>query len=306
MAHNGNGTVCLLLIFVNMLAHIPILMYHGIAGTPDDAPSEWSARHTVTDEAFRAQLALLDLERWRTLLPDDFAAAARVGTRKQIVITFDDGHSSDTRAADALAGHKMKAVFFITWSHLGRSGFLARSEVLTLASRGFAIGSHGLTHTRMSGLDEQALRRELFESRSRLEDLIGMPVLDFACPFGAYNSRVVACAHAAGYRTVMTSDIRRAAIGIDSVLPRLPIRCDTHTDDFKAMLSEGTLMIARRRWRLGLARRRRKLEQILLNGWGGRLKRNGRNEPSAIPGREAGVSRTVQLNLLDRGKVDPG
>ena len=49
-----SAPVCLLLAFIDMLVRVPILMYHGIAGSLTDAPAEWSAQHTITNEAFRA------------------------------------------------------------------------------------------------------------------------------------------------------------------------------------------------------------------------------------------------------------
>lgn len=259
-----------------MRMRIAILMYHGILDAFTGRLTHWSDRHTIKYGAFYSQLSLIHAERWRTLFSEDFDNAVRDRASRQLAITFDDGHSSDIRAAEVLANYQLKATFFITWNQLGRPDFLTHSDVLALASRGFRIGSHALNHTPMSALDDRTLWRELSESKQRLEDLIGAPVSDFACPFGAYDWRLIACAHAIGYRTVMTSNIGRAALSGESVLPRLAVLNDTSFDDFRAMLSEGVFMTARRWLRCGFARRRRQMKTILASGW--RIRAARRNQ----------------------------
>lgn len=243
-------------------------MYHGIARAPGaECHTQWSPHHTISYDAWSAQLALISTGGWRTLVCDDFEAARQDRLTKQVAITFDDGHSSDIMAAEMLRRHGLKATFFITWNYLGTAGYLRPVDVKAIAADGFRVGAHGLNHWRLSTLDEPVLRRELGDSKKRLEDLIGAPVRDLACPFGAYNRRVIVAARELGYRSVMTSDIGQATIGRAFTLPRLPIRSNMSLDDFRTMISEDWLMTAWRRLRHALARRKRGVEARFASAW---------------------------------------
>ncbi|HLH77657.1 MAG TPA: polysaccharide deacetylase family protein [Candidatus Binataceae bacterium] len=235
---------------------LPILMYHGIAGGPcGPAQAYWSQRHVVGWDSFCNQVQLLGDEGWRALLPDELRIEHVARESRVLAITFDDGHTSDMFAAERLSHHGMRALFYLTWSHLGRAGYITKEQVGRLVRLGMSIGSHGLRHIAFDSLDDHELAHELQESKARLEDLSSLPVTSFACPLGAYDERVLAAAFAAGYTSVTTSDFRRAAVGGRAVFPRIPILNDTALADFRALLYAGTWGTARRRVTIGLVRR---------------------------------------------------
>jgi peptidoglycan/xylan/chitin deacetylase (PgdA/CDA1 family) len=66
------------------------------------------------------------------------------------------------------------------------------------------FGSHSVTHRPLTELSPDEARRELIESKARLEALIGHCVDDFAFPHGACNERLIRAARAADYRRVFT------------------------------------------------------------------------------------------------------
>lgn len=235
---------------------LPILMYHGIAGgLRGPAPAHWSMRHVVRWDAFCGQLQLLRGEGWRALLPDELRSDKVAREPLPLGITFDDGHASDVAAAERLSHEGLRAIFYLTWSHLDSAGYLTKSQVAQLLRLGMSIGSHGMSHRGFSTLDDESLRYELRESKARLEDLGGVAVTSLGCPLGAYDRRVLAAAFAAGYTSVMTSDFRRAAVGERRVFPRIPVLNDTTLSDFRALLHAGALGTARRRITIGLFQR---------------------------------------------------
>ena len=85
-------------------------------------------------------------------------------------------------------------------------GFLEVHDLQELAAAGMKIGSHGLLHRSWRDLSDTELDEELRESRRRLEGVLGAPVDWAACPFGAYDRRVLRRVRAAGYRRLFTSD----------------------------------------------------------------------------------------------------
>ncbi len=78
-------------------------------------------------------------------------------------------------------------------------------QVRRLSDEGFEIGSHTLTHPHLSSVDDHQIQRELVESRRRLEERIGRPVMRASYPYGSYDDRTVVAARNAGYSSAFTS-----------------------------------------------------------------------------------------------------
>jgi peptidoglycan/xylan/chitin deacetylase (PgdA/CDA1 family) len=232
---------------------VPILAYHAIVEDGrKHLPQEWSAEHAVSLEQFRKQLDLLVAEGWKAILPEPLMQSSL--PPKSVVITFDDGHSSDVIAARELNQRGLPAAFFITWSRLGCSSFLSRNQVAELEDRGFEIGSHGWSHVPLAQLRPAELNRHLSFSKQRLEALLGKPVNALAAPFGSYNEKVVTCAIAAGYRRMMTSQFGLAIAG-SYQLARLPVDARTTLRNFRALLSGGWFGLTHQRLIHGFRRR---------------------------------------------------
>jgi peptidoglycan/xylan/chitin deacetylase (PgdA/CDA1 family) len=220
----------------NRTNDLPILMYHAIMPAADaPLPQTSSIEHAVKARDFRAQLDAIVEGGYRTLKLDELERPATAP--KSLLITFDDGHESDlVVAAPELARRNLHAVFFVVWSYLGRPGYLSRDQVLALRADGYEIGSHGLTHARLTAINPAEVSIQLEESKRRLEDLLQEPIAAFALPFGHYNDFVLEAARAAGYRRVMTSDFR-IANRENRVMPRLGTMATTTLKDFRWMLA---------------------------------------------------------------------
>jgi peptidoglycan/xylan/chitin deacetylase (PgdA/CDA1 family) len=135
------------------------------------------------------------------------AVLDEVRDRDDVRITFDDGNVSDLEIGlPALVDRGLTATFFVVAGRLDAPGFLAASHLRELAAAGMAVGSHGLRHVAWRGLDGNALDAELTEARDLLQDALGVPVREAACPFGAYDRRVVSGLRRRGYRHAYTSD----------------------------------------------------------------------------------------------------
>ncbi len=243
-----------------MADRVPILAYHAIV---EDGrkylPPEWSAEHAVLLKQFRKQLDLLVAEGWNAVLPE--ALTNSTLPPKTVVITFDDGHSSDVIAARELKQRGLPAAFFVTWSRLGCASFLNRDQVVELEDWGFEIGSHGWAHVPLAHLPPADLNRHLTVSKQRLEALLGKPVNALAAPYGSCNHEVVACAIAAGYRRMMTSQFGLAVAG-SYRLARLPVDARTTLKDLRALLSGGWFGITHQRLIHGLRRRALRLREL--------------------------------------------
>jgi peptidoglycan/xylan/chitin deacetylase (PgdA/CDA1 family) len=162
-------------------------------------------RYVLSSAQFRAQMQLLRDKGWRGVSVSE----GLTHSSDAIVITFDDGCETDLLcAAPILREFRFGATFYITTGFLGNPGYLSHAELQELCGLGFEIGCHSMTHAYLTDLDDAGLYREIAEAKTRLEDLIGLPVLHFSCPGGRHNYRVAEVAREAGYQTVATSRMR--------------------------------------------------------------------------------------------------
>ncbi len=192
-------------------------MYHDIAPRAErDAvgfQGPLAARYKLEPAAFEAHLDALA------------ATGLGVGTLErdegapEVAITFDDGGRSALDAAAALERRSWPGQFFITTSRIGTPGFLTAGQVLELAERGHAIGSHSHTHpTYMGRLGAAELRQEWTRSRAVLAEILGTPPSSASVPGGFLSDDVVAAAADAGYELLFTSEptsrVRNAELAV--------------------------------------------------------------------------------------------
>jgi peptidoglycan/xylan/chitin deacetylase (PgdA/CDA1 family) len=138
----------------------------------------------------------------------DFAASLdAIRTLPEATVSFDDGNASDLQIAlPALRERDISATFFVVVARLGEPGYLSAGDLRRLREEGMRIGLHGMHHQRWRGLSDDGLDEEISVARQRLEDAAGAPLDAAACPFGAYDRRVLAHLRRAGFGAVFTSD----------------------------------------------------------------------------------------------------
>jgi hypothetical protein len=232
-----------------MTKRIIFLMYHelGLSGRTLCDDTAGYRRYVVSRENFEHQLAMIATNRW--FCCDVTQALRRLdgehNSDEGVCVTFDDGCATDLSvAAPLLLEKKFNATFYITATHVGKRGYLARAELSELATLGFEIGSHSLNHRYLVDLQLADLRVELSESKKRLEDLTGMKVNHFSCPGGRVNALVVQVARETGYQTVATSRIGINTRMTDRFnLARIAVKESTTTNTLaKRCRGEGLLL----------------------------------------------------------------
>ena len=130
-----------------------------------------------------------------------------VASRDDVRITFDDGNESDVQLAlPVLVERGLRAEFFLVAGRLGQPGYVGCADVASLIEARMTIGSHGMAHRSWRGLTEPVLHEELVRARDALSTLVGTRIHSAACPFGAYDRRVLGHLHRMGYTRVYSSD----------------------------------------------------------------------------------------------------
>ena len=176
---------------------VPIILYHRIDISPINS------QYYVPPENFERQMQLLRDWEYKTITTEMLANAIRDGANlppRPIIITFDDGHLDNyTQAFPIMQKYGLTAVVYIVGNYLGTDGYMNAEQVREMATAGWEVGSHGMSHSELTKLDPQVLRHEVVDSRKTLEKKIGVPVLTFAYQFGMSNASVLDYTYFAGY-----------------------------------------------------------------------------------------------------------
>lgn len=235
-----------------------ILMYHHLA--PRDEPVEPERLPYVLEEhLFGRQLdAIAALGHRVSTVGDWMRRRSDPATGSMTVIpTFDDGDESNyTRALPALLERGGRATFFVTVGRVGERGYLTWEQVRALHRSGMEVGSHTLTHRAPASLSDAELRHELTESKRRLEDALGDPVVSLSSPTGFFNPRMSVIARETGYTSLCGGRIALATGSADPfALPRVPIKRSLPMDQFCMVVAPRLDHLARLR-----------LKQMVRNG----------------------------------------
>jgi peptidoglycan/xylan/chitin deacetylase (PgdA/CDA1 family) len=217
---------------------VPILMYHKIAPRPRRVRLKGLY---VTPAHFARQLAELKENGFVPCNPAEACQNGQPGSR--IVLTFDDGFRNVFQNAMApLAAGGWRALQFLVPNFIGklnewdlREGeapecLMDVAEVREWLGAGHSIGSHSLTHARLTRLTVRDAREEIFSSKKKLEDSFAVAIEHFCYPYGDWNEAVRDLVIEAGYRTACTTQFGVNTLATPSfALHRITVRHPTRT-----------------------------------------------------------------------------
>ncbi|MEK7594188.1 MAG: Ig-like domain-containing protein [Patescibacteria group bacterium] len=114
-------------------------------------------------------------------------------SRGIVSLTFDDGWTNQyTNALPLLNKYGQKATFYIIAGELNdQPDYMSTIQVKALVTGGHEIASHSVTHPDLTTLSATKYKAEMKNSQTTLQNAIGVPITNFAYPFGAYNANTV-------------------------------------------------------------------------------------------------------------------
>ena len=193
------------------MTDVLVLCYHAVSRT-------WGARLSVTPERFERQLESLVRRGYRGATFAD--AMSQPPAARTVAITFDDAYRSVLELAfPILERVGLPATVFVPTCFAGRDEPMAWpgidgwlhgphehelcpldwEQLRGLAAAGWEVGSHTVSHPKLTELDAGSLERELTESRATCEKTLGSPCTSIAYPYGDVDARVVRATSEAGY-----------------------------------------------------------------------------------------------------------
>jgi hypothetical protein len=140
--------------------------------------------------------------------PVDYEVVARVSTslhgtvtrqvtvsgyRAVMTLTFDDGQKTVlTDAVPLLASYGVTATAYIvpSWTYLDPDDYMTWDDIGLLQDAGWDIGSHSMTHPKLTEVDPFDLVWEVSQSQIELRSR-GFPARNFSLPHEAYDDNVL-------------------------------------------------------------------------------------------------------------------
>ena len=229
-------------LFARLLPHSPrmtALLYHSVSISPEDV-------FAVSPEQFEAQMRYLQKNFDVVPLSRAFAHAAGIRVaRDSVSVTFDDGYSDFvTEALPILKRYGIPATVFVLGESPDRRELgndhqlLTKAEAVAINDPLFTIGSHTLSHVKLTKIPLEMARQEMKDSRRVIADHFGTAPAYISYPKGSYNQEVVHVARETGYEGAVSVIERGVRVGDSQyALPRVQVDSSTTEAKFHAKLS---------------------------------------------------------------------
>lgn len=167
-------------------------------GSPVESPGGW----TKYRRQFVAPANAVSLNVYHELysvgwvVSDDYSVkpfSYQGFNRALISITDDDGYVSFYNyGLPLLNKYGFKSTDYIISDDPNRgSAYMSDRMIKNLYNSGQEIGSHSVNHPDLSTLNDTDLTYQLASSQTYLQTLLGVPITNFAAPYGSYNQHVL-------------------------------------------------------------------------------------------------------------------
>lgn len=193
------------------MSDVLVLCYHAVS-------RRWDAPLSVTPDRLERQLGSLVRRGFRGATFAD--AVSRPPAARTVAITFDDAYRSVLELAfPILERLGLPGTVFVPTRFAGRDEPMAWpgidgwlhgphenelypldwQQLGELAAAGWEIGSHTVSHPKLTKLDDDSLAAQLRESKAACEEALGLSCASIAYPYGDIDARVLRATREAGY-----------------------------------------------------------------------------------------------------------
>ena len=194
-------------LFLRYIYINPVLMYHYIVDT-DLAKKD---KRIVTPQTFEQQMHFLKVNDYNVISLEEFAKFLKHKKRiprNTVVLTFDDGYLDNyENAYPILKKYDLKATMFVIVDSLSNPNFMTKEQIKEMSNSGLiTIGSHTLGERHLPSItDEDELKKEIYDSKKKLEAILNKPVNCFSYPIGGFNKKIRQMVIDAGYTVAVST-----------------------------------------------------------------------------------------------------
>lgn len=188
---------------------VPILLYHYVEYVKDEGDTIRKSLDIVP-YIFEQEIKTLKDAGFSFITTKDLADALDGETvlpPKSVILTFDDGYRDFyTDVFPILKKYQVKAVAYIVPNFLDRPNNLTTWQLKEIAKSGLVeIGAHTMDHSYLAGLSLQRVKFEVEQSKKILEKNLGVKIVSFAYPYGAFDNQAIDVVKKAGFRSAVTT-----------------------------------------------------------------------------------------------------
>lgn len=188
---------------------VPILLYHYVEYVKDKKDTIRKSL-SIPPNIFVKQLETLKNANFTFITTSDLADVmdGKINVpNNPIILTFDDGYKDFyTDVFPVLKKFKVKAVAYVVSGFIAKPNFMTTSQIKEIAKSGLVeIGAHTVHHAFLKGISFQTASLEISKSKEALTLLLGIPIVSFAYPYGAFDEQAIKLVKDAGFKTAATT-----------------------------------------------------------------------------------------------------
>ena len=167
----------------------------------------------------------------------------------EISVTFDDGYKDFfTNALPILKRHNIRGTLFVLGTpHEANRNALGNNKILlstadikSIKKAGWEIGFHTNTHTSLTSLTTEQLKKEIIDGKKNLEKKLGFKLRYFAYPMGEYSPEVVEIVKQAGFEAAFSTNGGEVSINNASdmhIIDRVCLEGNLTLNQFKTLIT---------------------------------------------------------------------
>lgn len=189
--------------------YVPILLYHYVEYVKDEGDTIRKSLNIIPT-VFEQEIKTLQDLGYTFLTPKDLADILddkRQLPQRPVILSFDDGYRDFyTDVFPILKKYHVKAVTYIVPNFLNKPNNMDLWQLKEIVKSGLVeIGAHTMSHSFLPGLPLKRVKYEVEESKNYLEKKLGIKVVSFAYPYGAFDNQAINVVKDAGFKTAVTT-----------------------------------------------------------------------------------------------------
>ncbi len=176
---------------------VPIFMYHFLL---DDYGEYPDVENFMRPQTFEEQLKYITENGYEPIFVNEIGNIEEY--TKPICLTIDDVFVYFyNNGFPLIKKYNVKVTLCIIYEYINGENYLTTEQIKEMLDSGLvSIESHTMSHIELTTLSEEERRRQIFESKKKLEEDFGIEVSTLCYPVGDYNSEVIELAKEAGYK----------------------------------------------------------------------------------------------------------
>ncbi len=171
-----------------IIASVPIFMYHFILSDYGNYPD---TENFLKPETLEEQLKYISENGYQTIFMNEIESLYKYD--KPVALTFDDCFVYFyNNAFPLLKKYNQKATICLIYNYINGENYLTDEQIKEMIDSGLvSVESHTLSHRELTTLSDEEERKEILESKEKLENDFNISLSTICYPVGDYNKDTI-------------------------------------------------------------------------------------------------------------------